>query len=83
MTTVLKVLGPEISIASANTVSSTSLVRVINTSTSAQATLNIANTTATYANVSLAPNESLHIVKAVTDTVTGTGLRAAPVAYRQ
>jgi hypothetical protein len=83
MTTVLKVLGAEISISSANTVSNSTLVRVINTSTSATALLNIANTTATYANVTLAPNESVAVVKAISDTVIGPGLRAAPIAYRQ
>lgn len=82
MTTVLKVLGTEVSITANNTVGNTTLVRVINTSTSAVAVLSIANTSAYYANVTLSPNESVFIPKANTDTVSGVGLRAVSVAYR-
>lgn len=80
MTTIVKLLGAEISIASANTVGGANLVRVINTGSAA--ILNVANTTAVYANCTVAQNESVTIEKAATDTVTGANMRAAPIAFR-
>ncbi len=59
---ILKVLGPEISIGTANTVANSNLVRVINTG--AAAVLNIGS------------------VGNVTETLTGTGMVAAPIAFR-
>jgi len=73
---ILKVLGPEISITSANTVGDSKLVRVINTG--APAVLNIGST----ANVTVLNTEPVFIVKEPTDTLTGSGMVAAPIAYR-
>jgi len=81
MSAVYKIANAEISIASANTVYSSKLIRVTNT-TSGITVLQIANTTANTANVTLTSYEVITIEKATTDTVAGTGLRAVPVAYR-
>ena len=80
MAAVYRFKGTEISIASANTVSSSNLVRITNGASSA--VLTIANTTATYANVTLVASEVIVVEKAVTDTVQGSGMRAVQVAYR-
>lgn len=77
---ILKVLGPEISIASANVVANANLVRVINTG--AAAVLNIANAGGVYANLTVTNTEPLIIQKATTDTLTGANMRAAPIAFR-
>ena len=79
MSAVYKLLGLQVSIASANTVASTNLARVY---CSASGVLTVANTTATYANVTLATGESMVIEKATTDTLTGASMVAVPVAYR-
>jgi hypothetical protein len=80
MSVIYKFLGTEISIGSANTVANSKLVRV--TGDSANQVLTIANTTATYANVTILAGEILVIEKATTDTLQGTNLKAVPVAYR-
>ena len=76
---ILKVLGAEISIASANTVANASLVRVINTG--AAAVLNIANAGGVYANLTVTNTEPLIIQKSTSDTLTGANMRAAPIAF--
>lgn len=81
MSSVYKFLGTELSISSANTVSLSKVVRVVNV-TNAITVLTVANTTATYGNTTIAPNETLIIEKMPTDTVAGSNLRAAPIAYR-
>jgi len=73
---ILKVLGPEISIGTANTVANATLVRVINTG--GAAVLNIGAT----ANVTVLNTEPVIIEKSATDTLTGSGMVAAPIAYR-
>lgn len=73
---IIKVLGPEISIASANTVSNSVLVRVINTG--ATATLNVGSV----GNVSVTNTESIIIQKSATDTVIGANMKAVPIAYK-
>jgi hypothetical protein len=73
---IIKVLGPQISINSANTVANSTLVRVVNPG--ALAVLNIG----TVGNVSVSNTESIIIQKAPTDTLAGTGMLAAPVAYK-
>lgn len=78
---VYKFLGTELAITSANTVSSAKVVRIVNT-TNSTTVLTVANTTATYGNTTIAPNEVMILEKAVTDTVAGANLRAAPIAYR-
>lgn len=77
---VYKFKGLEVGIGTANTVSNTTLIRITNGGSSA--VLTVANTTATYANVTLVANEVMIVEKASTDTVAGSGMRAVPVAYR-
>ena len=81
MSAVYKFLNAEISISSANTVYSSRVIRVTNT-TNAVGVLQIANTTANTANVTLVPYEVITVEKDVADTVSGANLRAVPVAYR-
>ena len=80
MAAVYKFKGTEVPITSANTVGGSVLVRVTNGGS--VAVLNVANTTATYANVTLVASEVIVVEKATTDTVTGSGMRAVPIAYR-
>ena len=77
---ILKVLGTQISIASANTVANANLVRIINTG--AAAVLTIANSGGTYANLTVSNTESIVIEKATSDTVAGANMLAVPVAYK-
>jgi hypothetical protein len=81
MSVVFKFIGTELSLSTANTVGANKLVRVTNANNTITV-LAIANTTATYANVSLTPYESVTVVKETTDTVSGVNLRAVAVAYR-
>jgi len=73
----------EVPLFPANTVSNATLIRVINTGTGT-ALLNLANTTAIYANVTLLANSVTFIIKAATDTANGavSTVRAAAIAYR-
>lgn len=73
---IIKVLGPQISIASANTVANATLVRVINTG--ALAVCNVGS----IGNVSISNTESVVIQKAPTDTLTGANMLAVPVAFK-
>lgn len=81
MSAVYKFLGPEISIASANTVSLSKVVRITNTN-NALAVLQLTSGGANTANTTLAPYEVLIVEKSTTEAVAGSGLRAAPIAYR-
>lgn len=82
MSAVYKFIGAEIAISSANTVSSSKVIRVTNTANSLSV-LQLKDTNgANTANVTLIPYEVLVVEKATSDTVTGTNLRAAPIAYR-
>ena len=87
---IIKPLGPEVSIASANTVlpftantgnSAVMVCRVINTG--ASASLHISNTTGEYANLTLANTSDIYIQKLASDTLTGANMLATPVAIRQ
>lgn len=73
---IIKILGPEIGIGSANTVSNSSLVRVYNGGSAA--VLNIGSV----GNVTIASAGSIIVEKSPSDTLTGTGMVAAPVAYK-
>lgn len=73
---IIRVLGPEISIASANTVANATLVRVINTG--AAAVLAVGSV----GNVTISNTESVVIEKAATDTLAGANMKAVPVAYK-
>lgn len=77
---VYKFLGTQVSISTANTVGNSPLVRVF-CSSSNVLTLAYANGT-TYANTTLATGESIVVEKATTDTVAGSSMLAAPIAYR-
>jgi len=83
----------EVALTNANTVSNATLIRVINTGTGT-AFLNLANTTAVYANITLLANSYANITllansvtfitKDPTDTANGavSTVRAAAIAYR-
>lgn len=76
----IKIKGPEISIATANTVDDATIVRVIASSTGV---LNFAYANGTvYANTTVLATESLVVVKGETDTLAGTGMKGTPVEYR-
>jgi len=78
---IIKPLGAEVSIASANSVANSMLVRVINTG--AAAVLHIASNTGTeYANLTVSNAQYVVIQKNTTDTLTGANMLAVPVAYK-
>lgn len=82
MSAVYKFLGAEISISSANTVSNSKMIRVVNVANSL-AVLQLQDSNgANTANSTLAPYEVMTVEKATTDTASGTNLRATPIAYR-
>lgn len=78
---IIRPLGAEVSIASANAVANASLIRVINTGAAAALNLAYANGDI-YANVTVSNTESVIIQKAGTDTVAGANMKAVPVAYK-
>lgn len=78
---ILKPLGAEVSIASANSVANSTLVRVLNTGASALLHLS-SNTGTEYANLTVSNTESVIVVKNATDTLTGANMLAVPVAYK-
>lgn len=73
---IIKPLGVQISIASANTVANSVLVRVYNGGSAG--VLNVGD----YANLTLASTESVIVEKATTDTIQGTDMLAVPIGYR-
>lgn len=81
MTAVIKLLGAQLSIANANTVANSNLVRVYNSGTAAILSLGPNNSVIT-SNCTLAQYESITLEKLPTDCVTGTGMLAVPIAYR-
>lgn len=82
MSAVYKFLNTEIALNNTgNTVNAAKVVRVVNANNSLTMCV-IANTTATYANVTLAPYEAVTIEKSPTDTIAGVNLRAVSIAYR-
>lgn len=86
MANICKILGTEITLSSNTTVSSASVVRVMNTDANATAVITLANSTATIANVTLnfaGSDESvLYIAKEPSQTLSATGtVKAVPVAY--
>lgn len=72
---IIKVLGPEISISTANTVGNATLVRVLNTG--ATAVLNVGTT----GNVTVTNTNAIIVEKRPTDTLTGSNMLAVPIAY--
>jgi len=80
MASVVKLLGAEISIASANTVANATAMRIINTG--AAAVLNVAYSNGVvYANATITNTEIAYIQKNSSDTVVGANMKAAPIAF--
>lgn len=79
---ILKILGAERSIATANAFSNTAnLVRVVNPTTAAVLNIAYANGVV-YANTTVTNTQPIIVEKGLTDTLQGTGMLAVPVAYR-
>lgn len=78
---IIKPLGAEISIGTANVVANATLIRVINSGAAAQMNLAYSNGTV-YANVTVSNTESVVVQKAATDTVVGSNMKAVPIAYK-
>ena len=80
---VIKVLGPEVSIASANSVSTLSrLVRVVNTGATAVLNFQLAAGTV-YANCTVTNTTPVFVEKHnIDDKLVGANMLAAPIAYR-
>lgn len=79
----LKLLGTEINISSANTVYDSRLIRVINTDSSNTCVLVINDTDAnTSSNVTLGAFETVMIEKTSNTTVQGATALAVPIAYK-
>ena len=82
MSAVYKFLNTEISLnTTGNTVNTAKVVRVVNANNSLTV-CTVANTSSTYANVTLAPYEAVTIEKSPTDTLAGVNLKAVSIAYR-
>jgi len=78
---IIKPQGAEISIATANTVANSSLVRVINTG--AAAVLHFKDSTGSeYANLTVSNAQYVVVQKNVADTLTGANMLAVPVAFK-
>lgn len=80
---IIKLLGAEIAISTANSFSNTAnLVRIINTG--AAAVVNVAYSNGVvYANVTVSNTESVILQKGLTDTVQGSStMKAVSVAYK-
>jgi hypothetical protein len=83
MSTIIKPLANTINIGStANNMNGATLLKVVNSSTSTYATLvfKYANTQQ-YADLPVAPLESVLVQKGATDIVIGTGMYAAAIAW--
>jgi len=81
MQTIIKPIGPEIAIDTANTVANNVLVRIINTG--AASVLHVTTSSGTeYANLTVSNTEAVIISKKVDDKVAGTGMKAVPIAYK-
>mgnify|MGYP003685680891 CR=1 FL=1 len=76
---IFELKSAEIAIDTANTVSDSSYVRVINNTASA-AMATIANTSANTGSLTLSGGESIVLKKDPTDTVQGTGCEAVAVS---
>lgn len=78
---IIKVLGPEISLASQNSVNSATLVRIFNTGATATCNVAYANSTV-YGNVSISNTESVVLQKTASDLLAGANMKAVPIAYK-
>ena len=73
---IIKLLGDEVAIGTANTVGGATLVRVINTGATANLVISGVG------NVSISNTESIIVEKNSATTLTGANMRAAPIAYK-
>ena len=78
---IIKPLGNEVAIDTANNVGNANLIRVINVAAPTVMTLQYANGL-NYATITIQNNSPVIVQKRSGDLVTGTGLKAAPVAYK-
>jgi len=77
--TTFRILGPEISIESANSVSDAKVVRVINTGNH-NAVMNVAHANGTvYGNCTVTHTDVVIIQKATGDLVVGANMKATPI----
>lgn len=79
---ILKPTSNEVSISTANLVYGSTLVRVVNPTAAPVVMTLTTNAALAYANVTILANTEILVIKATTDTLSGTGLIAAPAAYR-
>lgn len=77
----IRILGPEVSLASANDVNQSTTVRVFNTGSTGVLNLAHANGVV-YANTTVGSSEAVVIVKGGSELLTGANMKAAPVQYR-
>ena len=81
MAELLKIVGSEIALSTANTVGLASAVRILNNSAGA-VLVTRANTGGTIGTVTLATNEVVYMQKATTDTLaSNTAVRAVAIAF--
>lgn len=82
---VIKVIGNELTLsATPNTVNSAKLVRVVNSNTTAGHVLTLANAGGNTATVTIAPFDTIAIVKNPTDTIrvdAGSDVKAVSIAF--
>lgn len=81
MSSIIKPLANTVDIGStANDVSASTIVKVVNPGTYATLVFKYANN-AQYADIPVAQNESVIVQKGPTDLLIGTGMKAAPIAW--
>jgi len=79
---IIKPQGAQVALSSANTVSNSSLVYIVNTGAAGVANIQYANSVV-YANVTVTNTYPTLIQKSMTDLVVGTSsMFAVPVAYK-
>ena len=78
---IIKPTGTEVSIATQNSVSNASLVRIINTGAAAVCNVEFANATV-YASFTVSNTESVILQKSPTDLIVGPNMKAVSVAYK-
>lgn len=79
---VIKPLGFEISISTANTVGNNVLVRCANPTTGNVVVTIASNSTTNVASFTILGNSAVVVEKSATYLIQGTGILASPVAYR-
>ena len=82
---VIKLLGSEFTLTTANTAGGNKLVRLVNTlATNSSLITHKANSTVTIGTITIPPLRDVIIEKAVTDTIetAAAGMLAVPVAYK-